>query len=249
MKFLQASPGVWSLPAHVVRVRRRQGFVRHQLARRGRAWRILPSGRRWHLCKIRARRHDCAGRPAGQQRALARGWTVGLLHGRQPFAGLRRGRARRPHRRGRRGFPKRSTNFHVAPWGRTRHMGGPAEGDDGFRGQGGACHFLSVDDVGLRFQGGKSSGPIHSTPGRSSPTPIRFSKATSPPSRSPSSAKVTSSPTSSCSPTTDGGPTPRRSRRAQIWSRIIRTSCSGSSTRLRSAGTTISTATMRKRTP
>ena len=29
------------------------------------------------------------------------------------------------------------------------------QGDNSFRGQGGACHFLPVDDVGLRFQRGK----------------------------------------------------------------------------------------------
>ena len=58
-----------SVVAIAARPRRdaRQGLVRHQLGRRGRAWRLLPGGRRRHLQEIRPRRHHRAGRPERQQ--------------------------------------------------------------------------------------------------------------------------------------------------------------------------------------
>ena len=48
----------------------RQGLVRHQLGRRGRAWRLLSGGRGRHLQEIRPRRDHRAGRPAGEQPLL-----------------------------------------------------------------------------------------------------------------------------------------------------------------------------------
>ena len=45
---------------------RREGHLRHQLGRRGRARRLLPGGRRRHLREIRPEGHDRAGRPAGR---------------------------------------------------------------------------------------------------------------------------------------------------------------------------------------
>ena len=50
----------------------------------GRAWRLLPGGRRRHLCRLRPRRDHPAGRPAGQRPAAAAGRQDRLLHGRQP---------------------------------------------------------------------------------------------------------------------------------------------------------------------
>ena len=70
---LWRGPVAWRLPRRLTHARRRQGFIRHQLARRGRARRILPGGRRRHLRQIRPRRHHRPGRPAGQQRAPAGG--------------------------------------------------------------------------------------------------------------------------------------------------------------------------------
>ena len=46
----------------------RRGLVRHQLARRGRAWRLLPGGRRRHLREIRPQGHD---RPERRQPGAA----------------------------------------------------------------------------------------------------------------------------------------------------------------------------------
>ena len=58
----------------------RQGLVRHQLGRRGRAWRLLSGGRRRHLQEIRPRRHHRAGRPAGEQPPAAARRQDRLLH-------------------------------------------------------------------------------------------------------------------------------------------------------------------------
>ena len=61
----------------------RQGVVRHQLGRRGRAWRLLPGGRGRHLREVRPRRDHRAGRPAGEQPPAAAVGQDRFLHERQ----------------------------------------------------------------------------------------------------------------------------------------------------------------------
>ena len=76
-----------------------QSHLRHQLARRGRAWRLLSGPRRWHLRQIRARRDDPAGRPADQQSPAAGRRAHRFRHGRQHDPGVQLGRAERADRR------------------------------------------------------------------------------------------------------------------------------------------------------
>ena len=188
------------------------------------------------------------GGPQANNELLLGGWTARLLHGRQSFARLRRGRPERPDRRRRRGFPERPADDDVASGRRTRHVDRAAECDDGFRRQGGACHLLPVDEVGLRVQGGSRQAlhvqprTVHRRPPLNSARLCDLG-AVRRRARGPFQAEHLPA-----SPTMAMGPMRRPSKRAPIWSRIIPTSCSGSSTRPRSAGTTISTATMRRRT-
>ena len=62
----------------------RRGDVRHQLAGRGRARRLLSGGRRRHLREIRPQGHHRPGRPAGGQPGAAARRQDPVLHGRQP---------------------------------------------------------------------------------------------------------------------------------------------------------------------
>ena len=144
-------------------------------------------------------------------------------------------------------FQKDPQIFMSHPGRRTRHMGGPAEGDGSFRRQGRAGHLLPVDELGLWVQGGSRQAlyiqpwAIH----RRHPfDSARLRDLRAVRRRARRSLQAQHLP---ARPTTATGPTRRRSRPAPIWSRTIPTSFSGSSTRPRSAGTTISTATIRKR--
>ena len=121
------SPRALSLAAASA-VGRGQGEVRHQLARRGRAWRLLPGRRRRHLREIRPRCRDRAGRAAGRQRHPARLRQARLLHGLKPDRGVRRGEAERSDGRGRRALPERPADGDVASRRRARQIHGPGQG-------------------------------------------------------------------------------------------------------------------------
>ena len=89
----------------------RQGVVRNQLGRGGRAWRLLPGGRRRHLQEIRPRRHHRARRPQHQQPHAADRRQARFLHEREHAAIVRRGRQQCAAGRGRRHLPEGSAGL------------------------------------------------------------------------------------------------------------------------------------------
>ena len=228
----------------------RQGQLRHQLARRGRAWRLLPGRRRRHLREVRPRRHHRAGRPAGGQRSAADRRQDRLLHGRHSsrlFDDVKQGIP----------MVNVAAMFQKDPQILMAH---PGVGIDTFADLAKAdTIFIGKDVFATYFEWMKadfpasttsSTSPTPSTRRRSSPTRCRPSRATSPPSR--------------CAVKKAGGFKPNvflfadngyahlldaRSRpRSEHGRRTSRTSCSASSMPRSSAGTTISTATTKRPT-
>ena len=92
-----------------------RGDLRHQLGRRGRAWRLLPGGRRRHLREIRPEGHHHPEGRAGACCSAARSsstWRATCS------ARSRRRRAGHPGDRGRRDLPEGSADPHGPPGSR-----------------------------------------------------------------------------------------------------------------------------------
>ncbi len=136
----------------VGRASARQGHLRHQLGGRSRARRLLPGAGRRHLSQIRPRRDHRAGRAERQQPHPAAGRQDRFLSERQHAAGLRRGRAERPDRRGRRVVSEGPAGPDRASRPGHREIR-RSEEPDAVRLAGGNGDLLSVAQGGFRLQG------------------------------------------------------------------------------------------------
>ena len=140
------------------------GDVRHQLARPGRAWRLLPGCRRRHLRRLRPRGHDPAGRPAGRRPAAAACRQDRLLHGRQPAAGLRRGGAGHPVARRRRHLPEGAAGADDPSRPGSRQVGRFEERRSVHSQRRGCAELPSVDGDRVRLRS-RQARALHLQPG------------------------------------------------------------------------------------
>ena len=126
-------------------------FVRHQLGRRGRAWRIFPGRGRRHLQELRARRHHRAGRSEREQPHVADRRQARLLHGRQHADVVRRGRQQRADGDGRRDIPERSAGL-LDPSRIQDHQTRRTQAADAVRVQGRHFQLFPVAEIRIRIQ-------------------------------------------------------------------------------------------------
>ena len=163
---------------------RRQGDLRHELARRSRARRLLSGGRRRHLRQIRARRDDrarAARRPTtafcSPPASSTSTWAATCCS-----PSTRSTRICRSWSSPR--FPERPADRDVPSRRRASTTGARSAQGDRLHRQGGAGVLLSLDGDRVRLQGGErqavhvQSGAVHRR------QELRSSRATSPRSRS-----------------------------------------------------------------
>ena len=125
------------------------GSLRHQLGRRGRAWRLLPGARRRHLQEVWARRDHRARRAEREQPHPVAGRQARLLHERQFAANLRRGRAQYSGRGGGGELPEGPAGADRASG---RRQARRPEDAHFVRLQGRHGHLFSMAEGGLRLR-------------------------------------------------------------------------------------------------
>ena len=138
-------------PAGAQPRRSRQGHLRHQLGRRGRAWRLLPGGCRRHLQKIRPRRQHRSGRAEREQPHVADRRQDRFLHGREHADVVRCSRQQCSGRDRRGGVPERSAGDADASRCQGHQDPGP-QAADAVRLEGRHDQLLPVAEVRIWFQ-------------------------------------------------------------------------------------------------